>query len=220
MQPRGIHFPVAITGSTTFDTYSFDFDWVSSPFISLERINCDGFGVRGSYWHIESTGRAAPDIVTAATPLFLMNLKTDVIDLEVTQDIDFGFASLVYTTGMRYLATKRTTDRPNISLRTPAFEGIGPTVSYEFRRRFAAWSVFHSLQASLIYGRETHVILAPGGVLDRQQGDTFIPAGSVEAGVEFDEVGGWPATARASCFAAGFRGVAYMGMHLQLSLNW
>ncbi len=231
VQARGVHFPVVITGNPNPEMYKFDFETTASPYVEAEWVaQGSGFGLRSSYWHSESRGRAEPD--KAANPLFGLSMTTDIVDLELTQDIDFGFASLLYTTGVRYLSTRRETNQPNITLRTPRFEGLGPILSYEFRRPLRNMSVFHfrrplrnmsvfhSFKAGLIYGEEEHIVIAPGNLPDPQTSKGFFAIGDIEAGLECHELFGTPIDARATCFGAAIRDVAYLGLHFHLVANW
>lgn len=219
VQPRGVHFPVHINGQTTHSTYDFDFDYVASPWVSLEAINDEGFGIRGTYWYVEADGRATPE--NAIDPPFGVKLKSHVADFELTQDVDFNFLSVVYTMGFRYLDSSRTSDRPNIQVRTPSFDGIGPMVSYEVRRPISdTFSLYHSLRGAVLYGDETHIVIAPGGIPDPHSKKGFIPVGDVEVGAELHEAFGSAMNLRVSWIATAYRDIAFMGLHFHASLNW
>jgi hypothetical protein len=218
-QPRSVHLPVHIAGAPNTAIYDFDFDSSISPFGAIEWVRDDGFGLRGSFWYSKNDARAVPE--NPADAPFGLTMTTYVWDAELTQDVDFDFASLVFTGGLRYLNTTRESDRPAmIQIRTPEITGYGPTVSGEFRRRLDHLTVFNSFRATLLYGDHEHVFTLPGGATGRTSTPGYLAVGDIEVGLEFPRALGLPLNIRTSCFGTVFRDVAYLGLQTHASLNW
>ena len=218
-QPRSVHLPVHVAGAASTAVYDFDFDSSISPFGSLEWVRDDGFGVRASYWYSKNDARAIPE--NPADAPFGLSMTTYVWDAELTQDVDFDFAQLVFTGGLRYLNTTRESDQPAMfQIRTPEITGFGPTVSGEFRRRLNNITVFNSLRATLLYGDQEHVFTLPGGATGRESNAGYLAVGDLEVGLEFPKALGLPLNIRTSCFGTVFRDVAYLGLQAHATLNW
>ena len=215
LQPRTNHFPVSIAGIPNERVYTFDYDIEPSPYVELEWVFQNGFGIRGSYWYYQSEGKAEPDVL--GDPLFGVVLRNNTFDVEFTQDIDFDFLHLIYGCGLRYSGMTRNTRNPNIFVRSSRFDGTGPTIMYEVRRRFGAVNLFHSGTTGILFGDERFVATQEGGRLRSDTHETFSAFGDIEVGLEFPEMFKSNFTGRLTCYTTILRDTAYMGLHCQLT---
>ncbi len=219
VQPRGVQLPVTILGRPNSALYDFDFDTAASPFFLAEYVNKGGLGFRTTYWYSSIDGRAVPDLPT--DPLFELTIETHVADFLITQDVDFGFASVVYNGGVRGLVTDRDSDQEPFNVRVEEFRGVGPTVSYEFRRPFGNWgALYHSLGGSLLYGTQEHTGTDRRGRPVRHKSDAYLPIADVDVGFELYNLFGTPVDTRATCYSTIIRDIAYLGLHLHAGFGW
>jgi hypothetical protein len=131
-------------------------------------------------------------------------LQVDVLDLELTQEVCFCRCSLVYTGGLRLARIRQsynahadiTTGGTSVSETANSedtSEGLGPTISYEFRRPLChGLSLFHSSRVAVLFGHEslhgatsgTDVAFTGDAIQVSASHREFIPMGELEVGLE------------------------------------
>lgn len=246
------HRPVATaltaTGSTAID-FSDNDDL--APRLELQRVWDGGLGLRGRYWTIDqdsaenvalpggalvslaNTALAAVLVPPGGAAALTRSVSVDVIDLEYTQDIDFGFASLVFSGGVRYarLEDHRTIQGTLLGVGSAVadsrLEGVGPVVGYEFRRPLDYWcvSLYHSLRFAFLFAdlQTSSVTRDAGGAITTTSTadiESYFPMGEIELGVEKSNLFGTNAFVRAACTAVVYDETALLGFGLLTGVQY
>ena len=196
----------------------FAFDWTLTPRVEIGGAFDGGFGVRARWMYFDQTAAdtltrpAATALIVGAAPLGLQDgpdagetastnarLYFQVIDFEGIQEWRWQKFSTYVSGGLRYAYLQQNYDYFETNLAggsdtmsySSFFNGLGPTVSAEGRRRFEDWglSVFAITRASLLFGRYTksasdNVVGFPGRTATKDEEDV-LPITELEFGFEW-----------------------------------
>jgi hypothetical protein len=199
-------------------TQSVDFDWdvEYSPRLELGYINCNGMGWRARYWHFDHTTSLStagnvgdvvvdivgdPDIeidVDAAGSLATSHsLEVYTVDLEAMMRRESCEGDLTGSVGLRYAQVDQTYDAADFDaagviddvIRSRhSFEGIGPTIAGEVRRRMGSGNLsgFVNARASLLYGESDWFAFEnPPEDLVTAENDDLIAIAETQIGVDY-----------------------------------
>lgn len=126
------------------------YDYELTPRIVAGFKNDCGLGVRARYWYFDDESSAADGTGSANTG-DRHELQMDVIDLELTKDLNWGCVSAIVFGGVRYAEIDHGqvfggTDRTQV-------EGIGPTLGFETKAPVLCNGAFvFNLRYSALFG--------------------------------------------------------------------
>ena len=127
-----------------------------------------GIGIRGRYWSYDDDFAYAPAFAPAR-----LAIETSVADAEMTFAQQLLGWNVETTAGGRYSLLEYSTSAPEgpFGIGTLNFEGVGPTVSVDVRRRIGQKPVsyFGSLRGSWLFGEignRTLLLAGPAGSFD------------------------------------------------------
>jgi Legionella pneumophila major outer membrane protein precursor len=168
-------------------------------------------------------------------------LQVDVLDLELTQEVCICRCSLVYTGGLRLarirqsysaqaeITTGETPEGESLNSADTS-EGIGPTISYEFRRKLGCGlSLFHSSRVAVLFGHEklegattgTGFAFGTDAIQVSSSRMEFIPMGELEVGVEWAaDIHRWHLTAQATGVGMAYGSLGLGGFHMQVGVQY
>ena len=144
-----------------------NFDYQFSPRIWVGWKNCEGLGVRATYWTFDADARTGlgphGDILPGVEDLGIgLGLEAQTFDIEATQDGCWGALQFELSGGLRYgkmrtdlFASGTAIQGPEVGAGLAAeFEGIGPTIGLDVRRAIGSrgLSLVGRTQASWLYG--------------------------------------------------------------------
>jgi hypothetical protein len=243
---------------------NFDYTFNAAPQVVLGYNIHDGLAFQTRYWHFDESTHSnvtspaassdgtiflspggpfnAPFVsVPSGNTLFTSDrLEVDVLDLELTQEVNVGRCSLVYTAGLRLARVRQSysasanvteTDPESESLNAAdTTEGIGPTISYEFRRPLGyGLSLYHSSRVAVLFGHESLDGAAVGTGLGFD-GDSiqvsssrmeFIPMGELEVGLEWSaNIANWHLTAQATGVGMVYGSLGFGGFNVRFGVEY
>jgi hypothetical protein len=180
--------------------------------------------------------------VPAGNTLFTSDrLQVDVLDLELSQEVSFWRCSLVYTGGLRLARIRQSysahtdidTGGPTLNetaTSTDTTEGLGPTISYEFRRPLCpGLSLYHSSRVAVLFGHESlHGATTgsgPGFEVDAIQITSsrreFIPMGELEVGLEgCADIQRWHFLAQVTGVGMAYGDLGFGGFNVRLGVQY
>jgi hypothetical protein len=168
-------------------------------------------------------------------------LAVDVLDLVLTQEVTFCRCSLVYTGGLRlarirqsYTAhadfTTGVTAESDTLNSANTTEGLGPTISYEFRRPLCRrLSLFHSSRVAVLFGHESLDGATAGSALGfnaeaiqvSSSRREFIPMGELEVGLEgYADVQRWHFIAQVTGVGMAYGDLGFGGFNVRVGVQY
>jgi hypothetical protein len=210
----------------------FDYDYEVAPRVWLGFICEDGFGVRGRYWHYDHNANSEKFILLAPPGFdpdftyvyggvdisfdacdslvglsFSNDLRLDIWDLEVMQEVSLCHWSILLSGGARYAHIRQRAYEVGydpgfldlqVAKASNRFQGVGPTVAAEARRGLCCGvALYGSARGSILFGNKRNQsnfvyfdLDAPTPVLAeydqfRDSHEDVLPISELELGLEW-----------------------------------
>lgn len=147
--------PVMSSAPVVFGYGAVPDSLVQQQFVSGVRyqigwVNDEGLGIRGRYWSYFNYFDFSPPFADGQ-----LGIDVQAADLEATVTQRVGRWDALLAAGARYGKLGYVTKTPGLyGVGTSAFEGVGPTVALEGRRRLgaSAWSLYGNVRGSALFG--------------------------------------------------------------------
>lgn len=147
--------PVMSSAPVVFGYGAVPDSLVQQQFVSGVRyqigwVNDEGLGIRGRYWSYVNSFDFSPPFADGQ-----LGIDVQAADLEATVTQRVGRWDALLAAGARYGKLGYVTKTPGLfGVGSSAFEGVGPTVALEGRRRLgaSAWSLYGNVRGSALFG--------------------------------------------------------------------
>lgn len=138
------------TSATADERAQFEFN--ISPRVTLGFVGPGGLGFRGQWWEYGHVEDAFVSATTATPPAQRFALDAYTVDLEIFEAFTINSNwSVELSGGARHSGFKEQM-MDNAEMRLNRFNGIGPIVGIEGRRRFFNGQLYGRLQAATLFG--------------------------------------------------------------------
>ncbi len=127
-------------------TNSTDYDLTFSPRVWAGYMGRQGFGGRVTWWYFDADSKVSSTTIDALGAAAQTSLRYNVFDFEATQLGAFQNWQVEFSGGVRYARNDQSLnvlleeDELTGSVRiAERFEGVGPTISVQFKRPLGSW---------------------------------------------------------------------------------